>query len=472
MIVMKFGGTSVQDEAAIERVIQAISLNLQRRPVVVLSAMGQTTNRLLEIARAASQGELDRALSLKDALRELHVTVAERLVSGARLREMEERLEEFFTDISSIIQGLYLLGECSARSLDAIASFGERMSTWVVAQALREKGFDAVLLDSRKMLRTDDRFTQATVLVEHTYPAIRQGVAPSLEKGKLVVVQGFIGSTLEGVTTTIGRGGSDYSAALFGAALQADDIQIWTDVPGILTTDPRIVPRALKIKAISFAEAAELAYFGAKVLHPSTLLPAVRQGIPVHVCSSVHIDRPGTSIHAHSIPSRSPVKAIAGKKGITVLNVTSTRMLMAHGFLRRLFEVFDRHETVVDVVATTEVSVSVTIDSTEKLDLLVRDLSEFGEVDVESNLAIICAVGDNLKETPGIAGRIFGSLASVNVRMISQGASRINVTFLVREERMEEAVRHLHDEFFRNPDPELFEVVAGAASVSSGHQRA
>jgi aspartate kinase len=461
MIVMKFGGTSVQDESAMSRCMQAIINHLDHRPVVVLSAMGTTTNKLLKIAEDAGGGDVDSAVAVSNELRTHHLAVGRKLTAGALLEETEDRLEEFFDEISNLIRGLYLLGECTPRTKDAIVSFGERMSTLILAQAIRQKGHEVVLLDSREVIRTDDRFTEAVVLQDVSFPLIREKVQPPLEAGKLVILQGFIGSTLSGVTTTIGRGGSDYSAALIGAALDAKDIQIWTNVPGILTADPRIVPQVYKIKAISFAEASELAYFGAKVLHPSTLLPAISRNIPVHVCSSSLINQPGTAIRAESIPSRNPVKSIACKKGITVVNIHSARMLLAHGFLRRIFEIFERHHTVVDVVATSEVNVSLTIDSGENLDAILPDLRSLGEVDIEPKMAIICVVGDNLKYTAGVAAKLFSAVEAINVGMISLGASRINVTFLVEENRMEEAVRRLHDEFFKAPDPEIFESCQG-----------
>ena len=457
MIVMKFGGTSLEEQTAITRAVKAVSDRIDQKPVVVLSAMGKTTNRLLEISEAARRKQMDAAQALITELREYHLSVASRLLSGTRLAETEKELGGLFQEISDTTQGLYLLGECSPRSKDAIASFGERMSTGIFVQALREKAHPAVLLDSRELIRTDSNFMQAKVLQEVSFGNIRDKVIPLVGEGKIAVLQGFIGSTQDGITTTVGRGGSDFTASLVGAALGAEDIQIWTDVPGILTTDPSIVPEAFKIKAISFDEASELAYFGARVLHPSTLLPAMERNIPVHVCNSSRIDQPGTFISAHSIPSTAPIKAIACKPGITMVNIHSTRMLLAHGFLRRIFEVFQQNHTVVDVVSTSEVSVSLTIDSAERLEAIQADLEAFSEVSVEPHMAIICVVGDSVRYTAGLASRIFSAVENINVQMISQGASRINVTFLVKEDRMTETVRRLHAEFFRDPDPELFE---------------
>ena len=459
MIVLKFGGTSVQDTDAVTRAVQVIRRQLSRGEVVVLSAMGKTTNGLLEMARSAASGDIDAARSIRDGLRDLHLAVARELLSGRRWESVETSLSGLFQEMTDIVQGLYLLGETSPRSMDRVASFGERLSTLIFSEVLRENGISAELVDSRDLIRTDGHFTKAAVLQELTRNCVRDRLLPRLREGRVIVAPGFIGSTVDGVTTTIGRGGSDYTASLIGAALDAEDIQIWTDVPGVLTADPRIVPDVYKIRAISFAEAAELAYFGAKVLHPSTLVPAVDRDIPVHVCNSRQIDEPGTFISAAPVSSSSPIKSIACKRGITIVNILSTQMLLSYGFLRRIFEVFETHETVVDVVATSEVNVSLTVDSSQELEAICNDLAEFGEVRVAADMAIICTVGEDVKETPGIAARIFGALEGINVQMISQGASRINMTFLVAEETMEEAVRLLHDEFFRQPDPELFEPV-------------
>lgn len=459
MIVLKFGGTSVQDTEAVARAVRVIRRQLSRGEVVVLSAMGKTTNGLLEMAGTASSGDIDSAWAIRDELRDLHMTVARELVSGRRWQKLESSLSALFQEMTDIVQGLYLLGEASPRSTDRVASFGERMSTLIFSEVLQANGIPAELVDSRDLIRTDDHFTKAAVLQDLTRNCVREQLRPRLREGNVVVAPGFVGSTIDGVTTTIGRGGSDYTAALIGAALDAEDIQIWTDVPGVLTADPRIVPEVYKIRAISFAEAAELAYFGAKVLHPSTLAPAIDRDIPVHVCNSRQIDQPGTFISAAPVSSSSPIKSIACKRGITIVNILSTQMLLSYGFLRRIFEVFETHETVVDVVATSEVNVSLTVDSSQELEAIRNDLAEFGEVRVAPDMAIICTVGDDVKETPGIAARIFGALEGINVQMISQGASRINMTFLVAEDTMEEAVRLLHGEFFRKPDPELFEPI-------------
>jgi aspartate kinase len=318
-------------------------------------------------------------------------------------------------------------------------------------------GINAELVDSRDFIITDDRFTAATPDMPEIDIRAREVLKPLLAQHRLPVAQGFIGATRSGTTTTIGRGGSDYSAALIGAALDAEAIEIWTDVDGLMTADPRVVPAARRIRVISFAEASELSFFGAKVLHPSTVLPAVEKGIPVHIYNTRNPACEGTLIVAEPRASKNVIKSIAFKRGVTIVNVASTRMLLAYGFLRTIFDVFERHETSVDVVTTSEVSVSMTLDDPDRLDAIKRDLGGIGEVTVEREKAIVCVVGDNLKFTPGVAARLFKSIESTNVNMISQGASEINVTFVIDDREVERVVRLLHDEFFAEADVAVFD---------------
>jgi len=268
---------------------------------------------------------------------------------------------------------------------------------------------------------------------------------------------GFIAATEEGVTTTLGRGGSDFTAAIAGAGIEAEEIQIWTDVDGMLTADPTILNVGHRVKTISFSEAAELAYFGAKVLHPATVVPAIEKNIPVLILNSRRPDVPGTRITAEFVHCGNAVKSIACKRRITTVNIHSTRMLMAHGFLRRIFEVFERNETPVDMVATSEVSVSLTIDNTSNIDLILGELRQFADVTVEHDSVIVCLVGENIRHTPGVARRVFNSLDGINIRMISQGASLLNISFVIAETDLERAVAALHEEFFSTLDPEVFE---------------
>jgi aspartate kinase len=468
MIVMKFGGTSVEDSAAINRLVSNVRAHLHRHPVVVVSAMGKTTNNLLTCARLAARGEIRMALTRLESISARHFDAAGELALPEEIDLLRAALNHRFTEIIQIIKQIEAAGEVSPELSDAVSSNGELLSSLIVAAALRADGMSGVWVDIRPAMRTNDDFMRAAVQFEAANPALNELFEVAGAGGAVPVTQGFIGSTSNGQTTTIGRGGSDYSASIIGAAIDAEEIQIWTDVDGIMTTDPRIVPEAVKVKVISFAEASELAYFGAKVLHPSTLLPAMSREIPVCVCNSRRPEIAGTAIVRRSSPSRALIKAIAFKRGISVVNVTSDRMLMSHGFLAHLFEVFDKHETSVDMVATSEVSVSMTLDDTRHLEQVILDLEQFGEVAVERDQALICLVGENLKFTPGVAARIFSSIEGVNVSMISHGASAINVSFIVSDNDVERAVKALHTELFSELDTEIFEAPASMQAGASG----
>ena len=459
MIVMKFGGTSVQDAAAIKRAAEIVAGRIACEPVVVVSAMARVTEELLRGAQVARERRIDAALASINELRERHVATARELLSQSaesQLDAVEREIQNQFSELENLVRSVGTLGELTARSQDAIVSFGERLSSAIVAEAFRRRGIPAELADSRNFIITDDCFSRAAPDMRETTSRTRDALGPLIKAGSVPVVQGFIGSTSDGITTTIGRGGSDYSAALIGAALGAEAIEIWTDVDGLMTVDPRVVPTARRIRVISFAEAAELSYFGAKVLHPSTVLPAVEREIPVHIYNTNNPGCEGTLIVAKPRPSRNLIKSIAFKRGVTIVNVTSTRMLMAYGFLRTIFEVFDRHQTSVDVVTTSEVSVSMTLDNTDRLEAIKGDLGGIGEVTVEREKAIVCVVGDNLKFTPGVAARVFQAIESTNVNMISQGASEINLTFVIDESDVDRVVRRLHDEVFADIDADVF----------------
>lgn len=446
MIVMKFGGSSVESAAAIGRVAGIVKARLDRRPVVVVSAMGKTTNRLLALASSAVAGDRDGALRQLEELRDFHLAE-----SG-----MERTVDEHFQELSELVKGLAVLGELTPRSIDAIASFGERLSSLIVTRLFEKHGIKAIHADSRKLIVTDNRHTQAVPLFPETYARLSAAIPPLASK-QVVVMGGFISATESGVTTTLGRGGSDFTASIVGAGIDAEEIQIWTDVDGMLTADPRILPGGHRVKSCSFAEAAELAYFGAKVLHPATVLPAVEKNIPVLILNSRRPEVEGTRIVAHPVKSANAVKSIACKKDITLVNIHSTRMLMAHGFLRRVFEIFDRYETSVDMIATSEVSVSLTIDNAVRLNQVRAELEQFSEVEIETSNSIICLVGENIRHTKGIVARVFNALHGVNIRMLSQGASLLNISFVVATEDLTASVAALHKEFFSDLDPEVFD---------------
>ncbi len=444
MIVMKFGGTSVESREAMQRAAAIVRARIERRPLVVVSAMGKTTNKLLAIAAAAVRGERESALSQLEDLRAFH------------LREsigVENEIEAHFTELGELVRGLAVMGEMTPRAVDAVSSFGERISSLIAAEMFRRCGLNAAHIDSRDFIVTDARHTQAAPLFDET----NRRLAAIAKMTGVVVMGGFIGSTRDGVTTTLGRGGSDYTAAIAGAGVGAEEIQIWTDVDGMLTADPAILPGGYRVKTCSFAEAAELAYFGAKVLHPATVLPAIEKNIPVRILNSRRPESEGTLIVAEAPACSSAIRSIACKRNITLVNIVSTRMLMAHGFLHRIFEVFDRFETPVDMLATSEVSVSVTIDNTRSLDPIRAELEKFAQVSVEQDQALVCMVGDHIRTSPGVAARVFGAIRQINVRMISQGASLLNISFVVAARDLAHAVESLHKEFFTDPDPTAFE---------------
>jgi len=446
--VMKFGGTSVADARAFENVARIVASQSRLAPVVVVSAMSGVTDALLTATIAAGEGRAEEAIaSLEETWRRHHQTASQLLTADAA--------QSFALQVDNAAKQINELLSASADNplrrrptQDAVLAFGEMLSSELIAAVLNERGVKAQQVDARRCIVTDDQYTSALPLIPETFLKSHDALAPVIENGFVPVLGGFIASTQEGTTTTLGRGGSDYTAALLGAALPADEIQIWTDVTGVLTADPRVVPEAQTVERMSYAEASELAYFGAKVLHPKTIQPAIEGRIPVRICNSHAPEEVGTLVGPQTETTTRTIKAIAHKSGVTTVQITSARMLGAYGFLRALFEVFERHRTVVDVVATSEVSVSLSLDDASALPVIVQELEQLGTVRVEKGCAIVCVVGEGLRGTPGIAARVFSTISDINVTLISQGASSINFTFAIEEERVQEAVKRLHAEFF------------------------
>jgi aspartate kinase len=449
---MKFGGTSVADPEAINRLAGIVRRQRQTdppdspAPVVVVSALSKVTDALIAVTRLAEDGDTDGGAAAVQALRERHVSVASAVTTERRSALLSDLGHEF-DELAGLVHALAVLRDVSLRSLDAVLAVGELVSSRIVAAALADCGIASGWVDARRALATDAEHGTAAPDMIETCERTREHIAPLSQSGSVAVLGGFIGSSANGVTTTLGRGGSDYSAAIFGACLGVDEIQIWTDVDGMLTADPRVVASPRVVPQLSFAEASELAYFGAKVLHPSTILPAVAKNIPVRILNSRRPESPGTLIAADP-RADTRLAAIACKRSVTVIDITSTRMLMAHGFLRRLFEVFERLKTAVDVVTTSEVSVSVTVDDTRRLDAIVENLRSFAEVNCEADMAIISIVGENLRLDPTLFGRAVTSLDAVPLRLVSQAASRRNITFVLRDADVPHAMMRLHDTFF------------------------
>ena len=410
--------------------------------------MSGVTDSLLAIAAAAGGGRVDDALSRLEQLRERHVKTASELAPKEAKGALGSQIAAQFDELVSLARALGVLREVSVRSLDVVAAAGELLSSRIVTAALSEAGIPAEWVDARRAVITNSDHTRAVPLAAETGAALKSSVLAVIDAGRVPVLGGFVGSTVDGHTTTLGRGGSDYSGAIVGAGIGAREIQIWTDVDGMLTADPRVIAAPRLVPQLSFAEAAELAYFGAKVLHPSTILPAVERNIPVRILNSRKADGGGTMITAEPPPGSTPLTALACKRDVTVVDITSSRMLMAYGFLRRVFEVFERYTTAVDVVTTSEVTVSVTVDDRRHLEAIVEALSEFSQVSVDHEMALLCAVGDRLRNEPAIAARAVGVLEEVPLRMISQAASRRNITVILRQADLPHAMNRLHEEFF------------------------
>src|SRR6266496_365758 len=450
MIVMKFGGTSVESASAIERVAQIVTSRLKRSPVVVVSAMARVTDQLVSMGNVATAGDCEAAVKLLQVLRERHLQTATELLGTKRSATLAPKLQPLFSELENFLRGLAAVRELTPRGSDYLLSYGELLSSLIVADAFTVRGLNAAWVDSRECLVTDGTHTRAVPQMTETRDKSKKKIGPLLTKKRIPVMGGFIAASADGVPTTLGRGGSDYSAAISGAALDAQRIEIWTDVEGMMTTDPRLCPGARTIKQISFNEAAELAYFGAKVLHPATLLPAIHQNIPVYVLNSRNLKSTGTQITAQAPPSRDTFRAITAKNGISIVNVVASRGVMVHGFLRSVFEALDRHSSPVDIVAISEVSMSFTMETKRLPKAVLSELEQIADVACEDKQAIICLVGEDIHGRPGIAASVFNTIAEagVNIRMISQGASEINISFVVQESDVPKAVRHLHAQFF------------------------
>lgn len=441
-VVSKFGGTSMGDAACMIR--SAEVSNKAQACIVVVSATSGTTNNLIELGKLAQSNQSNLMHDLLQKIQERHFKIADDLNASELSRQ---KLQELFTEMNSLAQGIFLLKDCSAKALDTLVSLGERMSSVLFTEALQKviTPKKAEWVDARSLIITDDQFGKAKPFIDQIEKKCQEKLKISPQT--VYVTQGFIGSTEEGFTTTLGRGGSDYSAALFAEGIHADILEIWTDVAGIATTDPRLCSAAKPLHEISFKEASELATFGAKVLHPATLAPAMRKNIPVFVGSSFDADQKGTWVK-REVESYPLVRALALRKNQMLVTLSTPEMLNAHGFLFKIFKVFNDHRISVDAITTSEISVSLTVDPTTFSDRRwIDDLSEFAEVQIEEKLSLVSLIGNNINHTPGLAHKIFSNISNINVRLICLGASKHNFCFLVAEEKGPEAVQKLHQVF-------------------------
>lgn len=450
MIVIKFGGTSVGDATHLKLAIEIVAAASERRPIVVVSALSGITNQLVDATKVAASGDFAGVQKILSSIRERHEEIAYQLVAQKSdyLESFRKQLDRQMQQIYDILKGISLVGDVSARANDKVVAIGEKLSSVLFSYTMRLKMVVGVHIDSEEVVVTDEHFGAANPDMARTRAAAMRILAPETARNHIPVMGGFIGRSVNGATTTLGRGGSDYSAAIIGAAVEAEEIQIWTDVDGMMTSDPRVIPSARIIDLISYVEAAELAYFGAKVLHPKTIAPAVEQKIPIRVLNTHNVESPGTLITDEGEGGRVGPRAIAVKKGIAVIHVTASQMLGAHGFLARIFAEFDRFAIPVDLVTTSEVSVSMTVDTDDRLGELVPALERFSSVRVDRNQAIIALVGRNLLSDTPAAAAIFRALEGIDLTMVSLGRSGLNLSIVVDGTDADRAMKNLHRALF------------------------
>jgi len=466
MIVMKFGGTSVEDGPSIERVAEIIRARLNLKPIIVVSAMGKTTSKLLQAAEASAAGDTRTTLGIVADLKTRHWSEARRLVKNPDGREVFPLIEKHFDELKKLLEGLAILGEVPPRGLDKILAYGELLSSAVLTDALRERSVPAQLIDARELIKTDDRFGAASPLFDITNQNLRATITPLVESGAVPVIQGFIGSSRDGATTTLGFEGSDYTATIIGAALDADDIQIWKDVSGLMTADPQVLSAARTVKLCSFAEAADLTFFGAKVLHPKAIHPAARKNIAVHIFNSKQPAAPGTRISSDTPPCSNLIKSIAYMKPITIINATAASSSESSSFV----SADDLLRAFVDALAKrriqpliTSVSASNVVLALDSRDLkhggrdLIESVSEFGTATAVGNRALVSIVGDGVRNEHSLVGKAFKAIDDIELGLILHGSSPITMSFVVAEEDVANVIARLHDAFFDQVDPQIFQ---------------
>ena len=447
---MKFGGTSVAGPEAIRRTIGIIRSKADRKPVVVVSAMSKVTDTLYRMADAAARKDASEALTLLETLRQRHIDTAEQLLEGhaGQLLPAVSQINELCDELEKTVEAVCALGELSDRSKAVIVSNGELLSSTIICQAMCASGLQTAWVDARRMIITSGDYLNGEPVMSAIQSLVPAAVEEAYKGSDAIITQGFISSTSEGIQAVLGRGGSDYSASLIGMAIDAEAIEIWTDVDGVLTADPRIVPGAKRLERLSFEEAAEMAHFGSKVLHPLTIEPAVRKNIPIYVLNSMNPSCEGTLI-LKGDKIEDGVKSVSYKKDILVINIYSTRMINASGFLSKVFDIFSRNGVSVDLISTTEANISVTCDyNTRGIDAVVKELSEFAEVVVDDDKSQVSVVGKNLVNIPGAVRKIFTPLQGTKMYMISQGASYINLTIVVDRAIVADTVNAIHDSLF------------------------
>lgn len=463
---MKFGGTSVEDAPSIERVVEIIRARLSLNPIIVVSAMGKTTRKLLQAAEASAAGDNRTTLGIIADLKTRHLSEARRLVKKTEGRDVFPLIEQHFDELKKLLEGLAILGEVPPRGLDKILAYGELLSSAVMADALADRGISSRLLDARELIKTDDRYGSASPLFDITNKRMRETIPPVVKAGEVPVVQGFIGSSRDGATTTLGFEGSDYTATIIGAAIDAEDIQIWKDVSGLMTADPEIYRGARTVKLCSFAEAADLTFFGAKVLHPKAIYPAARKNIPVHIYNSKQPAEMGTAITAESPPCANLIKSIAFKRPVTIINATTassaddSRYSSTDSLLAAFLDTLAKRRLQPLITSVSASNVVLALDSRDLRHGgrdLIESVSEFGTATAEAGRAIISIVGDGVRKEPSLVGRVFSQIGDVEVGLIVHGSSPITMSFVVPEQEVERVIEKLHAVFFERLDPQVFQ---------------
>jgi aspartate kinase len=454
MIVMKFGGTSVKDAVSIERVIKIIQEHLPLNPVIVVSAMGKTTRKLLGAGALASEGKTGEALEQLAALEACHHAALSQLVEDHRNSPACSLMARYFSETHDLVKALSILKEFSPRSQDAIAAYGELLSSAILAAGLESRGVKVQLLDSRTLMITDDRFTAAEPIEETAQARILAALLSELEQGRTPVMQGYIGATLAGATTTLGFEGSDFTAAFVGAALDVTVIQIWKDVPGLMSADPAVIPEAQTIPTATCDEMAELTYFGAKLLHPRTVWPAAQKRIPVQILDFWHPQDVGTVIQESAATAPQGVRSIAFKRGLALLHIVSNRQMPISEFMKRVLEVLDRHRVTPDLTAISSLHCRLALDASLPYERFLPELHRLGTVEIERGKASICLVGQGLIQQPGIAALALGAISGLPLDLISQGSSPNSLMMVFDETHLETGLKRIHHQFFKRDTQE------------------
>jgi aspartate kinase len=466
MIVMKFGGTSTQDAHAMANVSRIVTSRYSQQPIIVISAIAGATNSLEKIGALAAEGKRAEALDVMTGLLERHhVIVRELIKQSERNAALLAHLSSSRNELEDLIKGVSILRELTPRTLDTLYAFGELLSSRLIAAVLQEQGVNAQWVDTKDFMLTDENFNNALPLMEEVESRLSSLVLPLVRQGIVPVTQGYIGVTETGRRTTMGRESSDYSAAVIGAAMNVDDIQIWTDVDGILTADPRVVAVPMKVKRLSFEEAFELSFFGAKVLHPNTMLPAIAKNIPIHIYNSRQPQRSGTQVISYVANDKTVLKSIAYKKNVTVLTVVPKKRYNQFVFWEHLYTILTKHGATPSMTVTSEYSIAFVLDAKNAHHGIIHEMNDFGICEVLENKAILCLVGANVRQSPKLMERLFSAIPRERISMVSFGASRHNISMIVDVDHIHEAVINLHKEFFSKiEDADLFELLEQPSS--------